>query len=119
MTGVGSTAVCDDPQNSPGGVPATSPVSFDATPENIAVANDLACRFIDGAGEHKARTNPADSCVNFDGRFNFVVPETTTQFCGFMNVPLGFPPGDTTVTARLRDSDGLWGDFAQIMIRVE
>lgn len=116
--GNGSTAVCDDPQVSPGGVPAISPVSFEATPENIAAVNDLACRFLDGTGENRARTNVSDSCVNFNGRFEFVAPDTTTQFCGFVNVPLGFPPGDTRVTARLRDAAGNWGGIAQIIIRV-
>lgn len=116
--GNGSTEVCDDPQERPGGVPATVPVSFEDTPENIAAVNDLACRFLDGRGGSEARTNRADSCVNFNGTFDFVGPGTTTQFCGFMNVPLGFPPGDTTITARLRDIRGNWSELAQIIVRV-
>lgn len=116
--GNGSTAVCDDPRVNPGGVPATSPVSFDATPENIAAANDFGCRFLDGAGGHKARASRSDSCVSFNGEFDFVEPQTQRQFCGFVNVPMGFPPGDTTVTARLRDVRGNWGELAQIIIRV-
>jgi hypothetical protein len=116
--GNGSTTVCDNPQDNPGGVPATSPVSFEATPENIAAANDFGCRFLDGAGGHKARTNRSDSCVNFNGEFDFVDPSTRLQFCGFINVPLGFQSGDTTVTARLRDVRGNWGEVAQIVIRV-
>lgn len=116
--GDGSTTVCDDPQEDPGGVPATLPVGFDPTLENIAAVNDFACRFQDGTGKYLARTNPADSCVSFNGRFDFVFPETTTQFCGSVNVPLGFPPGDTTVTARLRDVRGAWGGYVQIIIHI-
>lgn len=116
--GDGSSTICDDPQVAPGGVPATFPVSFDATAENIAAANDFGCRFSNGGGQHRARTNSGDSCVNFNGTFNFVAPTTRAQFCGFVNVPLGFPPGDTTVTTRLRDSEGNWGAPAQIIIRV-
>lgn len=116
--GNGSTAVCDDPQVAPGGVPATFPVSFEATPENVAAVNDFGCRFQNGRGEYLARTAASDSCVNFEGTFHFVSTDARTQFCGFINVPLGFPPGETTVTARLRDEDGNWGDPAQLIIRV-
>jgi hypothetical protein len=116
--GDGSATVCDDPQSAPGGVPATSPVSFDPLPQNIAAANDFGCRFDNGAGEARARTNESDSCVNFNGRFDFVDTDTRAQFCGAINVPLGFPPGDTTVTARLRCSRGNWSEIAQIVIRV-
>jgi len=116
--GNGSTTICDDPQVAPGGVPATLPVSFEETPENIAAVNDLGCRFSNGAGEYRSRTRGDDSCVNFNGAFDFVADATRAQFCGFISVPLGFHAGDTTITARLRDLQGNWGAPAQIIIRV-
>jgi hypothetical protein len=116
--GNGSAEVCDDPVLMPGGVPRISPPSYEETAENIAVVNDFACRFVDGAGETVARQNSGDSCVNFNGDFRFVDPQTTTQFCGFINVPLGFPMGDTTVTARLRDVEGHLGPARTVIIRV-
>ncbi len=116
--GDGSVAVCDDPILMPGGVPGNSSPDYSETPENIARVNDLSCRFVDGAGEPVARQTSADSCVNFNGDFRFVDPQTTTQFCGFINVPLGFPMGDTTVWASLRDVEGNIGPEARMIIRV-
>lgn len=117
--GNGSATVCDDPISAPGGVPATNPVSFEETAANIAHVNDLSCRFVDGQGSTEARTSPQDSCVAFtSGDFSFVDPDTTTQYCGAINVPLAFPLGDTVVTARLRDVDGNIGEEKQILVRV-
>ena len=117
--GNGSSAVCDDPIAAPGGVPATDPVSFDETPANITHINDFACRFVDGQGNPEARTSPQDSCVAFaSGDFAFANEDSTTQYCGFINVPLAFPAGDTIVTARLRDVDGNVGEEEQIIVRV-
>jgi len=118
--GNGSSVVCDDPMTMPGGVPAISPPNFADTEANIAVVNDLACRFIDGRGDTMARTSPQDSCVAFaSGDFAFVDSGSHAQFCGFINVPLAFPLGDTIVTARVRDVDGNFGPAAQIVVRVE
>ena len=116
--GDGSTAVCDDPITMPGGVPGMSRSDLETTPENIARINDFSCRFVDGAGQPIARQVTTDSCVNFNGDFRFVDPQSTTQFCGFINVPLGFPMGDTRVTANLVDVEGNIGDSASIIIRV-
>lgn len=116
--GNGSLAVCDDPMITPGGVPGQANVSYEETPENIARINDFACRFVDGAGEPMARQVSTDSCVNFNGDFRFVDSQTTAQYCGFINVPLGFPMGDTMITANLRDVDGHLGPAAKIIIRV-
>jgi hypothetical protein len=117
--GNGSAAVCDDPVSAPGGVPGTEPVNFEETAANVAHLNDLSCRFVDGQGNPEARTNPQDSCVAFaSGDFAFVDDDTTTQYCGAMNVPLAFPLGDTVVTARLRDADGNIGEEKQILVRV-
>jgi hypothetical protein len=116
--GNGSEQVCDDPMLMPGGVPGTSNYDYEETPENIARVNDFSCRFVDGAGEPVARQTSTDSCVNFNGDFRFVDPQTTAQFCGFVNVPLGFPMGDTTVAASLRDVEGNLGPEAKVIIRV-
>lgn len=119
--GNGSPTVCDDPVAAPGGVPAVDPASFDATDVDVIKAtNDLGCRFVDGAGVTMARTNPGDSCVSYEsGDFAFVDDDTTTQFCGFINVPLAFPKGETIVTARLRDAAGNFGPEKQIVVRVQ
>jgi hypothetical protein len=116
--GDGSAAVCDDPIVMPGGVPGEPNVDLEMTPQNIARINDFSCRFVDGAGEPVARQVSNDSCVNFNGDFRFVEPDTTIQFCGFINVPLGFPTGDTRVTANLTDTEGNIGPEASVIIRV-
>ncbi|HXQ22514.1 MAG TPA: hypothetical protein VN812_12630, partial [Candidatus Acidoferrales bacterium] len=43
---------------------------------------------------------------------------STVQFCAFIGTLLEFQPGDTIVTARLRDSGGNTGPLAQIVIRI-
>lgn len=118
--GNGNPQVCEDPVAMPpgGGVPGSPKPSYKETAENIARVNDLACRFVDGEGRPVARQASADSCVNFNGDFRFVMPTSTVQFCGFINVPVGFPPMDTTVTARLRDTQGNLGPERSIVIRV-
>jgi hypothetical protein len=116
--GDGSPAVCDDPITMPGGVPGKSRSDLDLTADNIARINDFACRFVDGAGQPLARQVSTDSCVNFDGDFRFVDPQTTVQFCGFINVPIGFPPGDTRVVANLTDVEGNIGPSKSLIIRV-
>ncbi len=117
--GNGSAAVCDDPMDMPGGVPAIVPESFEETTENISTVNDFACRFVNGQGEPTVRTSTSDSCVTFEsGSFAFVHPQTNAQFCGAINVPLAFPIGDTVVSARVRDGDGNVSDIERIIIRV-
>lgn len=118
--GDGSDAVCDDPRDAPGGVPGIGRASFADTERNIAVMNDLGCRFLDGGGNPVARMSGQDSCVAFpSGDFGFVRTDSTVQFCGFVNVPLAFPKGDTRVSVRVRDEAGNVGPLAQIIVRVE
>ena len=60
-----------------------------------------------------------DACVLFStGEFDFVSPQSTAQFCGFIPQILTFPPGDTVVTVRLRDVAGNVGAPAQLVIRI-
>lgn len=117
--GNGSVSVCDDPMTMPGGVPAIDPPTFDSSTQTVSTINDFACRFVDGQGDAEARTSPQDSCVAFaSGDFAFVDPESTTQYCGAINVPLAFPVGDTLVSARVRDTAGNVSDVERILIRV-
>jgi hypothetical protein len=118
--GNGSVAVCDLAGGpNPGGVPAVDPPSFASTPSTVAAVNDLSCRFLDGGGAPFGRDAP-EACVEFEsGLFGFVDPETTLQFCGFVNGAFDFPAGDTLVTTRLRDETGNVGEPAQIVVRVQ
>jgi hypothetical protein len=116
--GNGSSAVCDASGPTAGGVPAIDPPSFAPTQTNINVVNDLGCRFVDGNGRPVARKE-TEACVQFaTAEHGFVSAASTVQFCGFITSVLQFPPGDTLVTARLRDSGGNVGPIAQMMVRV-
>lgn len=122
--GNGSAAVCDvvepTPAPAPGGVPAISPPSFDSVAANIDKINDLSCRFRDGQGATMAVGSPGDACVKMEPteEYGFVDSTSTTQFCGFISALLTFSPGDTLLTARLRDDAGNVGAPAQMIIRV-
>ncbi len=117
--GNGSTAVCDSSGALAGGVPSIDPPNFDTLQTVINAVNDLACRFVDGSGKPGPRRNATDSCVMFaSGDSDFVDPNTSIQFCGFVTGVMEFPSGDTLVTARLRDEDGNPGPIAQLVVRV-
>jgi hypothetical protein len=122
--GDGSAAVCDDGVGDPpvfGGVPAIDPPNFDA-PQSIGdTLNDLGCRFIDGVGQRTSRTCGAvsGSCVRFeDGEYACVHPDSRAQFCAPVPMTMQFPPGDTLVSARVRDVAGNLGPVSQIIVRV-
>lgn len=112
--GNGSAAVCDT--GAPpvgGGVPAVVPTRFDGGDGAVTAAlNDLACRF-----ETFDRAAP---CTRTDvtGEGRFVDPTTDRQYCNIVASTAEFPPGDTLVTARLRDTGGNVGPTAQIVVRV-
>ena len=118
--GDGSSLVCDDMPPMLGGVPAINPPSFDLSPSNIDRINDLACRFIDGAGNKVGRQCDVNTaCVlGEDGLFGCASADATIQFCGFIGQALTFPSGDTTVTVRVRDVQGNFGAPRQLLIRV-
>ena len=116
--GNGSTAVCDNSHEMPGGVPAIDPPSFDSTPGNINAVNDLGCRFNDGQG-HPMGVDASAACVLFPtGEYHFVNADSTLQFCGFITGVLAFPAGDTVVTVRVRDVNGNLGSQSQFVIRI-
>jgi len=116
--GNGSSAVCDNSGTNAGGVPAINPPSFDLTDTNVGAINDLGCRFVDGQGAPLSRA-VSDACVLFStGEFDFVSPQSSAQFCGFIGRVIEVPPGDTVLTARLRDTEGNVGPPAQLIVRI-
>lgn len=117
--GDGSAAVCDGAAPTFGGVPGIDPPRIE---EPLAIAdalNDFGCRFIDGTGEPLGRIC-GQGCVRFESGESGCVTElqADVQFCGQINMPLTFPPGDTLVTARVRDQAGNLGPPAQLIVRV-
>lgn len=117
--GDGSIAVCDSLPPNDGGVPAIDPPRFD-DPALCDPINDLACRFLDGGGEPRARScTPTEACVRDQaGDFMCVASEATVQFCGFIAATNSFPPGDTLVSARVRDTTGAFGPVSRIVVRI-
>ena len=118
--GNGSLAVCDQagPQatQTPGGVPAVPTPSFDPQSQFISNAlNDFACRL--------DRHSRSDACTvpNPDaGTYEFVNPDSTIQFCtaAVVSNDWHFHSGDTVVTVRWRDANGVLSDPKRIVIRV-
>lgn len=114
--GNGSPAVCDNMLPVIGGIPA-SPGFLDTQMVANSV-NDLGCRFVDGTGFPRGRSQ-ANACTFFpNGEFHFVEAISTIQFCGAIAEPFGFPPGDTRVDVRLRDIAGGAGPVASFIVRV-
>ena len=115
--GNGSATVCDDRPPVIGGVPASP--GFDVTQPISNAMNDFACRFLDGSGLPEGRGQSADACTRFrDGEYHFA-GVSRMQFCGTIAPPFAFPPGDTTVSVRLRDINGFPGPPASFVIRVQ
>ena len=101
-----------------GGVPKIDPPNFAPTTKIIDAVNDLGCRFLDGNGVPVGRKNYPCTKVPPTDDYAFVSPDSTIQFCGFIDSVLAFQPGDTVVTARVRDENGNPGAPAQIVIHV-
>ncbi|MBI3783650.1 MAG: hypothetical protein HY270_09625 [Deltaproteobacteria bacterium] len=116
--GNGSATVCDDTPPNLGGVPAVDPPAFSGSQEIADALNDLGCRFKNGSGIPGGR-KADEACTIFpDGRFRFVAQRTSLQFCGLIDDPISFPPGDTVVTVRIRDEGGRLSTPASIVVRV-
>jgi hypothetical protein len=114
--GNGSLAVCDDsPPSFIGGVPAVDPPSFGGSQFVANAINDFACRFT-------ARAQSGDACTrNPTGDFGFVtLLPRVVQFCPTVGIglELAFGLGDTTLTAIVRDEEGLPGAPQSIIVRV-
>ena len=117
--GNGSAEVCDRSMENPGGVPAIDPPLFDDTPELVEVFNDLGCRFIDGAGFANGRGCSDQACIRFEtGEFGCKSPRARLQFCGHMSAATMFPAGDTLVSVRVRNVDGIFGPISQLIVRI-
>jgi hypothetical protein len=118
--GDGSSTICDDTAPTLGGVPAVDPADFSPTQGVANAINDLSCRFKDGFGLYSGRTKIQDACTTFeDGGFRFVATGTTVQYCGLLEDAVSFPPGDTVVTARVRDLAGHVSFPSRIVVRVK
>ena len=119
--GRGRPAVCDNPDSEGnfGGVPAVDPPDFSQTQQISDAINDLGCLFNDGTGNPGGR-GPEVACTVFpDAVYHFVDSSTTVQFCAPIAASFRFPNGDTIITARVRDVDGVVGPPRQIVLRVD
>jgi len=119
-----TTAVCDKGPASQGGggIPAINPPSFAEGDQMISDAlNDLSCRFdVFNTGSGSGGTGP---CTKVDQTQDPMLvtrnaPLGTIQFCDQASTVASFPPGDTVVTAEVRDQNGNLGPAQQIVIRV-
>lgn len=111
--GNGSLAVCDTQPPNAGGVPGITPPNFALGNAFVTnVLNDFACRF-----EAFSRVNP---CTRSDasGESRTMDPGADVQFCDIVARVAMFPPGESVLTARLRDQLGNLGPTAQIVVRV-
>lgn len=110
--GDGSSQVCDNSSPVLGGVPSTAEGDFSPELAITDALNDFGCRF-------RVYTETDFACTQDSGNnFVFRSPSSTIQFCTLISDALTFPPGDTIVSARLRDIAGNAGPPAQIVVRV-
>lgn len=109
--GDGSAAVCDQMKPNIGGIPAVHPPNFAETQRISDAINDFACRF-------ETHIQADDACtMNPSGDFAFAAKESATQFCMLVARAWAFPPGDTLLTVRVRDTEGNPGPIKQMRIR--
>lgn len=110
--GDGSEEVCDITYPRIGGVPGTRAGELGLSPSVADAVNDLACRF-------RAFTETDFACTQDSGaNLLFRSASSTVQYCILINDALTFPPGDTIVSARLRDIGGNVGGVSEIVVRV-
>jgi hypothetical protein len=118
--GDGSDAVCDDSDDGDkkrGGVPAAA--GFVGTQDVANAISDFGCRFKDSFGQPGGR-GANDACTRLpDGFDRFWDPTSTVQFCGLIDKPYEFHPGDTLVTVRIRDVERNLSEAEQLIIRVQ
>jgi len=116
--GDGSSFVCDDgpaPFEPTGGVPGVNPPVFGGTQQSADAINDLACRF-----NVRTASGTGPCTRNALGVDEFVSPASELQFCtaGGVGAEIAFPLGDTRLYVRGRDTLGVNGPPASIIIRV-
>jgi hypothetical protein len=103
--GNGSLQVCDA-----NGIPGIDPPSYDPGSSFITNAlRDFGCRF-----EIKTVFQPCQ------GGGGFIDPDSDAQVCtrGTVSIEYVFPDGDTRLTVRWRDENGVLGPPASIIVRV-
>jgi hypothetical protein len=110
--GNGSPASCDNSAPNLGGVPAIDPPDFAVTAPISEALNDFSCRF------STFDESQFPCTLDGSGNFAFIGPNSTRQFCVLTSSALAFAPGDTMVTARLRDSGGNAGESRSMIVRV-
>jgi len=116
--GNGSSTVCDAAAPLVGGVPAVSPAGFGLTQSIANSLNDLGCRFsYPFQGSATGGRTSSEACTGSAGSYFFVGAGSTLQFCAQIGSELAFPPGDTVVTARVRDVNDQPGLPRSIIIR--
>ncbi len=102
--GDGSREVCL------GGVPAVDPPTFGPQQPIADALNDIGCNFI---------LSSQGSCTqNSFGQPAFLGSGTQAQFCLLVPRTLALPDGDTLLSVRLRDANGVVGPIRQMIIRV-
>jgi hypothetical protein len=119
-----STTVCDKGPASQGGggIPKVFPISFaENDPQITDALNDFACRFsVFNFGFGGNATGP---CTKIDATQDPALvtrnaPISTVQYCDQVATTAEFPPGDSIVTAKVRDENGNLGPTKQIVVRV-
>jgi hypothetical protein len=108
--GDGSPAVCDRRRPDIGGIPGINPPSFAETQRVSDAMNDLACRF------ETFVESDASCTLAKNGEYSFINQDSTTQFCMIVARAWAFPPGETLLSVRLRDTDGNPGPVKQMRI---
>ncbi|MGH7787973.1 MAG: hypothetical protein ACRERC_13965 [Candidatus Binatia bacterium] len=118
--GDGSVAVCDYDPPVIGGVPGFDPPIFSDNQVVLDAINDLGCRVNDGTGQPLGRVETS-ACTRVDPTFEYVFVDTHSdvQYCLPIARAFNFPPGDTIVAARVRDSQGTVSAVKEIVVRVE
>jgi hypothetical protein len=108
--GDGSKAVCDRMRPNIGGIPGINPPTFAETQRVSDAINDLACRF-------EIFVQSDSSCtLAKNGEYSFINQDSTTQFCMIVARAWAFPPGETLLSVRVRDTEGNPGPVKQMRI---
>jgi hypothetical protein len=108
--GDGSEVICDRMRPKIGGIPALNPANFAETQKVSDTLNDAGCRF-------EVFLESESSCtLGKNEDWQFVDPQTKTQFCMTVAKAWNFPLGDTIVSVRLRDTAGNPGPVKKIRI---
>lgn len=101
------------PCDTSGGVPGVNPPDFGPDPSITDALNTFACRF-----DPSITAGSPCTFTDSSGDPKLINPGAAVQFCDFVGETSAFPPGDSIVTVKLRDTAGNLGPPNQIVIRV-